>query len=270
MRFKKIYVEVTNKCNLNCSFCAGNNREKKFINISDFDKVLNKVKGFTKYLYFHLMGEPLMHPEINKLIDIAAKDFFINITTNGFFISRVKDNKNIRQINISLHDFSGPFLDKYLQSIFESVDSLLENNTYISFRMWTDSQYKSEIIKKINHYYGCNLSGENSEKIKEKLFYEVETAFEWPNLNNSYYDEHGTCRGLIDHLGILVDGTVVPCCLDSEGIIELGNIYKTDLSDIIATEKFMNIYSGFKANIKREELCKHCSFYEMRKNNKTN
>jgi len=63
--FKKIYLEVTNNCNLDCSFCIGNKRNKKFISKEEFKIILDKVEGYTNYLYFHVMGEPLLHPDIN-------------------------------------------------------------------------------------------------------------------------------------------------------------------------------------------------------------
>ncbi len=106
-RFKKIYVEITNNCNLNCSFCIKNSRPIESISIDRFKILLDKLKPYTDYLYFHILGEPLMHKSINELIDIASSNFNINITTNGYLINRIKDNKNIRQLNISLHSYTG-------------------------------------------------------------------------------------------------------------------------------------------------------------------
>ena len=123
--FKKIYLEITNNCNLNCDFCIKNNREKRFMALADFQVILEKLKPYTKYLYFHLMGEPLLHPEINKYINLAHQNFFINITTNGYLIKRIKDNHNIRQINISLHSYNSVYnipLEKYMANIFEVID----------------------------------------------------------------------------------------------------------------------------------------------------
>ena len=139
--FKKIYVEITNNCNLNCDFCIGNKRDKKFIDIDTFNTLLDKLDGYTNYLYFHVMGEPLLHPKINELIDIASKRFNINITTNGYLIDRIKDNKNIRQINISLHSNDEKYntsLDDYMNKIFDSVDEL-SKNTYVEYRMWVNN-----------------------------------------------------------------------------------------------------------------------------------
>jgi radical SAM protein with 4Fe4S-binding SPASM domain len=260
--FKKIYVEITNSCNLNCSFCIGHTRKKEFITIDKFKLLLDKIKNHTDYLYFHLMGEPLIHPYINDLIDIASNNFNINITTNGYFIDRIKDNKHIRQINISLHSYDetkNKTLDEYLNNIFESVE-ILSNNTYISYRMWTNNKYKDEIIKHIEDYYDIKIDGHT--KIKENVFFDFDTEFIWPDLNNDYYNENGSCQGLSSHVGILLDGSVVPCCLDYNANLLLGNIYEDSLDNILKSERAVNMFNSFKNKIKCEEFCKHCNFYD--------
>ncbi len=266
-KFKKIYLEVTNNCNLDCSFCNRNKRNKLFISTDNFSKALDKIKNYTDYLYFHVMGEPLLHPKINDLIDIASKDFFVNITTNGYLIDRIADNKNIRKLSISLHSYDSKYnktLDEYLNNIFDSVDKLLENNTIIEYRLWVDRKNNREIIDKLESKYKVKIDSDNI-KLKDNLFFATEEEFIWPSLDNNYYDEEGSCLGTRDHIGILVDGTVVPCCLDSEGIINLGNIYKEELSDIISSTLFKEIKSGFLSNKKLHPLCKKCNFYELRR-----
>ena len=265
--FKKIYLEITNNCNLDCSFCIKNKRDKKFIEIEDFKIVLAKLKNYTKYLYFHIMGEPLLHPHINELIDLASKDYFVNITSNGYLIKGIEENKNIRQINISLHSFDLKYkksLDEYINDIFSSVDKLLVNNTIVKYRMWVDSVNKDEVINKLEEKYKTKINGD-SVKLAPNVYYEVEHEFIWPSLDNDYYSEEGSCRALRDHLGILVDGTIVPCCLDSEGTIKLGNIYKNEINDIINSDLFKEMKQGFLDNKKIHELCRKCNFYELRR-----
>jgi len=265
--FKKVYIEITNNCNLDCSFCIKNKRNKKFIIVDNFNNILSKLKGYTKYLYFHVMGDPLLHPDINELIDLASVDFNVNITTNGYLIDRIKDNKNIRQINISLHSFDEKYnksLDEYLDNIFNTVDKLQVNNTIINYRLWVDNVYKDKIINRLEEKYKVKIDS-NKVKLDKDVYYEIEEEFIWPSLDNDYYCEDGSCRALRDHIGILVDGTVVPCCLDSEGIIKLGNIYKNEINDIINNDLFKEMKKGFQNNKKVHELCKKCNFYELRR-----
>ena len=266
MKFKKIYLEITNICNLKCPFCIGNTREKKYLTFDEFKIILSKIKNHTNYLYFHILGEPLMHPEINKFIDYAnEKGFHTNITTNGYLLNKIKSNKNIRQINISLHSFNdinSVSLYDYLNNIFDSVDELIKNKTYISLRLWVNNKYHEEMINYINNRYNVNINLNEYYKINNYLFINPFHEFIWPDLNNNYLCEKGSCYALKDHIGILVDGTIIPCCLDSKGIINLGNIYNDELDDVLKQERITRMLEGFKNNNKCEELCKHCSFLE--------
>ena len=266
MKFKKIYVEITNICNLNCDFCIKNKRKQEYISIDKFKLLLNIINNYTDYLYFHILGEPLMHPNINELIDIASTNFKINITTNGYLINKIKNNKNLRQINISLHSFNDKYnisLNKYLDNVFDSIDELIKNNTYISLRMWVKNKYNKEMIDYINKRYNTNIN-ENIDNItiKDKLYINNFHEFIWPDLNNNYYSEIGTCYALTDHIGILVDGTIVPCCLDTQGLINLGNIYQDNIDDIFKQDRVIKMITNFKNHKKSEELCKHCKFID--------
>ena len=266
--FKKIYIEITNNCNLNCNFCIKNSRPRKNISISEFKILINKLKGHTKYLYFHILGEPLIHPNINDLINIASKDFNINITTNGYFLKNIKDNKNIRQLNISLHSFDNKYkknLSDYLNDIFNTVD-ILKDTTIIKYRLWTKNTNSKEIIEYLNKKYNKVIT--NNCKLDNNIYFEKEEEFIWPSLDNQDINVYGSCLGTKTHIGILVDGTVVPCCLDSKGIINLGNIYKQELNDIINNDLFREIKKGFQNNKKIHPLCQRCNFYNMRNNKK--
>lgn len=263
--YKKVYIEITNNCNLKCDFCIKNDRSNKFMTINEFNTILNKLNGFTKYLYFHILGEPLLHNKINEFIDVASDKYSVNITTNGYLIDRIKNNKNIRQLNISLHSYSdiyGISLEEYMNNIFDVVDKLSEY-TYISYRFWLKSKYTEKMLDMINKKYNVDLTIDNiknNSTIGKNIFISINEEFIWPDINNNYYNETGTCYALKDHIGILVDGTIVPCCLDSKGIIKLGNIFEDNLTDVIKNKRCNDMLISFKNNKKCELLCKHCKF----------
>ncbi len=263
-RFKKIYIEITNKCNLKCPFCINHNRKYESISIDNFKKILDKIDNYTNYLYFHLMGEPLLHNNINELINIASKNFYINITTNGYLINNIIDNDNIRQINISLHSYNDIYnisLDNYLNNICNVIDRL-HNNTFISLRFWVNNKYTKDIINYLENRYNKKIELINGYKIIDNVFISISKEFIWPSLNNNYYNENGNCYALKDHIGILVNGDVVPCCLDACGNLKLGNIYEDSLEDIINSDRFKKMLRGFNSNKKVEELCKRCNFLD--------
>lgn len=269
MRFKKIYIEITNGCNLKCDFCFGNKRKVEYLSFDNFKVILNRIKPYTKYLYFHVLGEPLLHPDINRFIDYAYDmGFYINITTNGYLINKVNCFDKVRQLNISLHSYDKKYgidLICYLDNIFNVIDTL--NDTYVSLRLWIDNKYNSDIISYIEYRYNIKIDIDNinSVCISKNVFLSKFHEFIWPDLNNNYYCDKGKCYGLIDHIGILVDGSIVPCCLDTMANINLGNIFTDCLDDIINSKRVNDMIFGFRNNIKCEELCKHCGFLDKLK-----
>ena len=102
----------------------------------------------------------------------------------------------------------------------------------------------------------------NGIKLEGKVYLSLDEEFTWPDINNSYYNEIGTCYGGKTHLAILNDGTVCACCLDENGISNLGNIFKEELKDILEKEKTKNIISSFNNNKAYLDICKHCSYKE--------
>lgn len=267
--FKKIYLEITNICNLKCNFCHGNNRLKQEMSLETFQKVLTKLKDYTDYLYFHLMGEPLVHNHINEFINIATINygFKINITTNGYLIKKIADNHNIHQLNISLQAIKNDEeVDSYLQNIFTAVDKLHQHGTIIVYRLWNEQASSEKIIEKLENYYKINLNENN--KIQDNIYLDREIPFIWPDLNNDYYNEEGSCMGLRSHIGILVNGDIVPCCLDYNGTITLGNILNDEIDDILKGKRAKEMQENFLNNKKCEEFCRHCNFYDRIKSAK--
>ena len=212
-----------------------------------------------------------MHPEINKFIEYASKEgLLVNVTTNGYLINNINDENQIHRLNISLHSYnknSKLNLDNYLDNIFNKIEKI-RNKTFVSLRLWVNNQDTEYILNYINNLYKTDikkLNHNNKIKIAPNLIIDTFHEFIWPDLNNNYYSEIGKCKGLIDHIGILSDGSVIPCCLDTQGIINLGNIYEEELDNILDKEIVQEMISNFKKGRKCQELCKHCSFLETEK-----
>ncbi|MCI6847336.1 MAG: radical SAM protein [Erysipelotrichaceae bacterium] len=266
MKFKKVYIEICNGCNLNCDFCIKNSRQVKYIKRDEYEYIINKIAGYTKEIYLHVLGEPLMHKDINYFIDYAHNmGILVNITTNGYLINKIKDNKNIHRLNISMHSFNSRYgieIDEYIDNVFYVVDNL-RDKTFVSLRLWVKTENTKKILEYINKRYGTKiLEIDNNKKIKisNNLIIDSFHEFIWPDINNSYYNENGRCNGLIDHFGILSTGEIIPCCLDSKGIINLGNIYQDNLEDVFNSKLVKEMREGFLNNKKCQELCRHCSF----------
>ena len=268
MNFKKIYIEITNACNLNCAFCIKNSRKINYMSLDNYKKIIDKIKGCTREVYFHILGEPLMHPDVLEFIKYANdNNILVNITTNGYLIKNIDMVEGIHRLNISLHSYDEKYkkdIITYLDNIFDVVDKI-RDKTFISLRLWVGNKNANYMLDYINKRYRVNidkLDNNVKTKITNNLIIDSFHEFIWPDLNNDYYNDKGRCLGLIDHIGILSDGTIVPCCLDSKGIINLGNIYLDNLDDVLNKELVTTMIDGFKKGYKCQELCKHCSFLE--------
>jgi radical SAM protein with 4Fe4S-binding SPASM domain len=271
-RFEEIYVEISNICNLKCSFCPGTIRNPKRMNREEFKIVLNKIKPYTDFICFHLLGEPLCHPDFEAFLKIAEEmKFMVKIVTNGTLISKNKDallNSKSHYITyISLHSFEANnnniSFEKYLNDCFEYAKSA-KNKKIVVLRLWNNGgkdSLNNEILAKLENYFPKPWAEEgNGIKIANKIYVEYGDKFDWPTLESDDINEKIFCPGLRTAIGILADGTVVPCCLDNDGTINLGNIFEADLEEIINSERAQNIYNGFSNRNACEELCKRCSF----------
>lgn len=274
-RFKRIYIEITNVCNLSCSFCKQTKRKKQMMTTDQFESILKKINSYTDYIYLHVKGEPLIHPKLKEILDIASKyQKKVTITTNATLLKEneqiLLESSCIRQMNLSLHSENNK--ENYLEEIFQSVDKLSKKMNIV-YRFWTLhngnlNEKSTEIVKKINSYYHLSpeivekLYKESNIKIKENIYVNKDNEFLWPEVENDYYEPCGYCHALKDQMAILVDGTIIPCCLDGEGIINLGNIYENTLEEIIFGNRAQNMIKGFQSRRVNEELCKHCNFKE--------
>lgn len=280
---KKVYIEITNSCNLNCDFCKNTNRKKEFMNISDFEKVIKQVKKYTKLVCLHVKGEPLLYPNLKRILEIIEdNNLKVNITTNGILLNSKSDillnSNSVRQVNISLHScIENKNIDivKYMNNIFESVDKL-KNKIIISYRLWNleslvENKQNVNVINLLSKKYNIENLNEllmKNEWIKfnDNVFLNQDTKFIWPNLNEKVLIENGRCLALKEQFGILVDGSVVPCCIDSEGEIKLGNVFEENLEHIFNSSYTKEILSCFEKRIIKEELCKRCGFLERLEN----
>jgi len=270
----KIYLEITNVCNLSCSFCHKTKREKRFMTEEDFDTLTSKLQGRARYLYFHLMGEPMLHSQLPKFIATAQKKGFIPIlTTNGSLLGekgKILLESLPHKISISLHapDANPTFSDKgYLDSCIEFSKEAAARGCIVVLRLWnlgTDAD-NSDILKRLKESFSEpweEFRGGSNLKLSQKIFLEWGEHFDWPDLTAEAIpcDSDIFCYALRDHIGILADGTVVPCCLDADANLTLGNIFESELFDILSSSRAKNIFDGFTKRRAVEELCKKCGY----------
>lgn len=271
-RFRKVYLEISNICNLSCQFCPGTKRKPRILAEPEFSAIIQKLCPWTEHLYFHLMGEPLCHPNLENYLTLAGKyGFKVILTTNGTLLQKQQSillaSEALHKLNISLHAFEAndltlPFED-YLQQCF-TFGKAAEGKKLVVFRLWNQGgaeKRNHEILSALESFFPKPWIQERKGiRIGSRVYLEYGDKFDWPDLNAEDQGDHVFCYALRDQIGILCDGTVVPCCLDHDGDLALGNLLESDLEEILTSDRAIAIYQGFQQRFAAEELCRKCGY----------
>lgn len=278
--FKRIYLEISNICNVQCSFCPVVDKDKNLMDIAEFEAILKQVAPLTEIICLHLLGEPLAHPRFSEILEVCERyNTQIDLTTNGILIKRHQERilnaRCIRQVNFSIQAFKDNFperdLEPYLLPLFEFAKSAqaIRPELYTNFRLWNQQSNDSdneEVFLKLESFFDISINRNvetgaiKSKRIWNRLYLHFDSRFEWPSFSLPHQGIKGRCHGTINHIGIHADGTVVPCCLDKSGVINLGNAKEQALSTILASERFTKMRDGFLNGVLVEDFCQHCSF----------
>lgn len=284
MRFFRTYIEISNICNLQCTFCPEVERDKKILSSDQFRKILKEVVPHTDQVCLHLMGEPLAHPEFEKILQICNEEkAVIHLTTNGTFLSKFGFDTFLkapclRQINFSLHSFKDNYPDKdirpYLFDILQfSKEALVQKpELYINYRLWNlpnttgNKVENQEIIDHITEFFQISVNERvdvalnKSKNLLGRIYFHFDTRFDWPSFNDPIRSEHGFCHALSQQIGIHADGTVVPCCFDKEAGIPLGNVLEQSFQEVLNSPRLKKIRDGFQKHKLVEDLCQRCTY----------
>jgi MoaA/NifB/PqqE/SkfB family radical SAM enzyme len=276
-RFKKVYLEITNVCNRDCAFCPGTRREPRFLEEADFLRLIGKLRPWTDYLYFHLMGEPLLHPCLGRFLTLAGeRGFRVILTTNGTLLPEAGPvllaAPALHKLNLSLHSFeanAGTGIEDYVNQCASFGKLAAARGILVNFRLWNgDSALRAgwntentRILELLAAAFPRPWTpSRTGERLAERVYLDQAEIFDWPDpAAESASAAHG-CYGLRDQIGVLADGTVVPCCLDHEGDLALGNLLTEDLADILERPRVKTILEGFRRGEAVEELCKRCGY----------
>ena len=274
--FKRMYLEITNVCNLRCAFCPGTQRRRRFMTPEEFRQLAARLRPYGTYLMLHVMGEPLLHPQLAELLDIAGElDFRVCLVTNGTLLPRqlptLEGSPALHKLSVSLHSFEGSAqsgdMSAYLRGVWDAVLPLSQKGTLCALRLWnegTAQRCNAEIINFLSNQIGQNAEAlpqdaRGNRTLSPNLFLERAERFAWPDLSAP---ETGAnfCHGLTRQLAVLCDGTVTPCCLDSEGTIALGNLFTQTLPEILQSPRAAAMAAGFAARRPSEDLCRRCGY----------
>lgn len=267
----RCYLEITNICNLNCLFCPKTERAKHRLTMEEFELLTDKLQGHIQFLYFHLMGEPFLHALLPEFIRIARRKGFVPVlTTNGTLLSEAAEVIDAcpHKIQISLHSHEGNGKDdaeQYIYNVMCFAKEAASKGTIVVLRLWNQGGYdctNERIIELVTrHQPQPWVARHDGWKLTKNLYIEYDRMFEWPDEERDEYKEENVfCYALRNQIGVLVNGDVVPCCLDHAGELVLGNLFERSLDEILASPRAKAIYDGFTNHVAVEPLCRRCGY----------
>lgn len=274
----KVFLEISSLCNLSCSFCPPTRRKGEFLARGLFELFLERIAGTGDHLYFHLKGEPLLHPELEDFLALAgARGFAVTITTNGTLVGERAEallgSASLRKLSVSLHSHSGaPDPEGYWRGVEAFLDAHRRKPAFpVSLRLWNRSEgllppETARLWELLRARYPAlgpwdpAASLPAGTRLGHRVYLNPAEEFAWPDLSLPAEGRRGFCLALRNQAGVLVDGTVVPCCLDGEGAMALGNLRDAPLRDILASPRARAIYEGFSRRELVEPLCGTCGY----------
>ena len=293
----RCYIEITNTCNLDCHFCPKHNRTRRQLSAEEFDLLTDKVQGKVCFLYFHLMGEPLLHPLLPQFITMAReKGFKTVLTSNGTLLHRAMNlldtqkDKNLldalpHKVQLSLHSHESNAkgeLSSYMEEVMQFATQAAAKGTCVVLRLWNQGGLDKEneqVMDYIAQYVPRPWKERpDGYRICDNLYLEFDRKFEWPSAEFSENDDafqkddsseketaidknikrEVFCKALLKQIGVLSDGSLVPCCLDHNGDVVLGNLFTQSLEEILSSPRAQTMIEGFQHHTATEALCQNC------------
>jgi radical SAM protein with 4Fe4S-binding SPASM domain len=283
MKFYRIYIELTNVCGLRCSFCPTKELANMTMDLEFFESVVQEAKPFTREIACHVVGDPLTLPNLEQYLDIIHKyKMKAMLTTSGYFMKKhsfeTLFHPAVKQINVSLNAFNkndtSISFEQYMKPILNLCHEKVkqEKELFINLRMWnldeimSEESFNKELFDVLEKEFSVILDlqtldpkEKKSIRLDNKVLLHFDNYFEWPSLENKNYG-HGTCQGLDSHIGILANGDVIPCCLDNDAVMKLGNVKKQTLKEIVQGTRATDMREAFKVGHCSEEMCLKCSY----------
>jgi hypothetical protein len=254
-----VNLELTNHCNLRCTICPVNTtmqRPKGYMDPELFRRIIDENEQLDFVLAFQ-WGEPLLHPQFFELVRYAAdRGVRTMITSNGTHL----DPENRRRL-----------LECGLERITFSVDG--DHATHLAIRDYDLETLRRDVQALVTERDAADaaLRIDVSMVVDRATESALETYFaDWRGIADRVQAiprlvaERRTapCRELWrGTLVVLWDGRVTVCCVDSEGLLTVGDANTETLRDVFNGERMREVR---RAHVERSfpSLCALCGEYE--------
>ena len=264
-----LIIEPTNTCNLRCTFCFvtdGMTRDGGFMDFNRFKKIIDDCTDL-EHLCMHNWGEPLLHKDIFRMIEYAKNKGvnYVVMNTNGTLLTDKMINRIVNSkldiIRFSIDGSAETFKrvrGVELENIEKNIKKLKiikekkrpELKMGVVFTVEEDTEGDAE--EYINHW----------EKIVDhvRLQPKLITSPRTEVCPEPFGKDYGK-------LVVLWDGRVIPCCVDYNANLMIGNIQNDTIPNLWKSEK-LNILREQHLKGEFPDTCANCNECESNKADK--
>ncbi len=263
---KRCSLEITNACNLRCSFCTLN-KGHSFLDIKEIGRLLPMIRDVTPYLYLHILGEPLLHPQFEEILSRTDElGFRVQLVTNGTLLAEyphLADHSSLRKLSVSLHslqEIDAP------ESVFKAVERLLteDRQCIVELRFYDEKHRKGPVrafYERLMEQYSPVMDSSGTLRLFEKTYLREEELFRWPDVSDPVVSKRGLCRAT-EMIAVNVHEDVTVCCLDPYARNKIGNLKEKDLREILDSEEYHELMESLRGNRELSDLCSRCTYRE--------
>jgi radical SAM protein with 4Fe4S-binding SPASM domain len=280
-----LMLEPTNFCNLNCPLCPTGagliKRKKEALSIKKAKIILDKVGKEIFHLRLWNWGEPFLNRDLFEIVKYAKKcGIYTNTSTNAYFLNRdVAEeivSSGLDQLIISLDGASEKTYNKYrkrgsFKKVLDAIKEIKEQKIKqksnlpeikLQFIVMKHNEHEINKMIKLSKEIGVDVLffksvGIMDNDVKEKINKYLPQNKEF--VRNSFNKIENKCDFLWEEITINVDGSVVPCCRDSNNKYVLGNIFNQPLNKIWNNENFISLRKAILKDKNLISICKNCS-----------
>jgi hypothetical protein len=266
--YRRAFIEITNRCNLACAFCAVSRRPKVDMPLEDFESAAVQAGALAGVLSLHVLGEPLLHPRFPDILRACSRlGLRVNLVTNGTLLDEYPPSlfaeNCLSQLSVSLHALAGFPPAERGRALCRLADFARAKPPALtlSFRLRAAGgvDFRDQAVKILAAAFKAPaLQGTDHVKLAAGIFINFGGLFSWPGAGGGA--PRGGCLGLRHHFGVLSDGRVVPCCADYDGAMALGNLKEKPLAGILGSPGTVALKAAIAGKTPMPAFCASCGF----------
>ena len=288
------YLETTNYCNLDCSFC---NRDEvigslKHMSLDDWGKLLDGIKHHPiQEAKLMGMGEPMLHPQFDEVCRMFKEVFpkcKLIVATNCQYNINDKFRECMKYIDMLYFSIDGykesyerdrspakwSKLLKFLEQ-FKSVDRY-DCDVVVNYVV---NAYNVQDIRKVDKLRKENNLGQlrlniaqiwdadikMSDDIATSGYTEKDLNYLRENWNEQIMGkskwDFKDCFWVNNAIYTTVEGNVKMCCMNT-GAEPFGNLFENSIDEIRLMDDYQNVKKGCQTNNPTSH-CQNCSYKEL-------